>query len=206
MDGILNDYDFQCDVLKLMIEDATFFPSISNVVDHNYFSDRSIMFLVGKFRDYFKKNGLTPSYNDFRLIVKSGNFTDADREGMFAALGTVQMKKTTTYSPDYIKSVAKEYFQQKESVKLANTILKYVSEGKEFSAILRQMNKSMEKINSIVDEGNVLFSITGDTIMKSLTETNEETIPTFIPGFDKYIADYKRILGVEKRSLEVFNA
>ena len=62
--------DFQHKLVKLFIEDSSFFTTINPIVDQNMFTEDVLRRIVGFIKDRYNESGIPPTYVDLSCTLR----------------------------------------------------------------------------------------------------------------------------------------
>lgn len=176
------DEEFQYEAVKAIMEDREVMPSIYKILDQNAFPNKSLAKVVGIIKDFYKKNGYIPDDVSMRVLLRNRAINDEDYSECLNAY--MMVKNSTSMGRETVKETLVEFFQAKSLVKLANVILEAAGKGEDTEKMIKKAQKSFDDIYKAAPEGEVITSISTDTVMTVVTQGNDEVVPTGIKRID----------------------
>lgn len=187
--------EFQYEGVKALIESTDLLPRIYKVLNQNCFADTWLKTVVGVIKDIYKSTGLVPSYKELKgkLIDKKD-----ENEVQYYIETLEKIRNSNEVRPAIIEEELIAFFRAKHRLAAANEFLKdAVFDDK----AVKKLQKKLEEASDLGYDGSIETVIDDDTIMKALMQDDEDFIPTFIPGLDKYING-----GLQRGSIGLFMA
>ena len=118
---------FQYKLTHEFMENHTFFEDLSSILDQNMFTDPNLKTFVGVMKNYFEREGHTPSYEMMEIELRDISHSDKEIETYLAIIEKV--KNTPSDGVDRIKDMAEKFFRQQNIVRTANEILRIAGNG-----------------------------------------------------------------------------
>lgn len=171
--------DFQHKLVKLFIEDCTFFTMINPIVDQNMFTEDVLRRIVGLIKDRYNESGLPPTYEDLELYVR---VHVQDVITLDTILSTIQsLKDISLLGQDIVKEEADRFFKQQNLTKAINKAIEIVKEGNssKYYDIEELIRKALDT-NVSLDMGYNPM----DDIDTALEENYRKAIPTGFTRLD----------------------
>lgn len=172
--------DFQYKLVKLFIEDSSFFTMINSIVDQNMFTEDVLRRIVGLIKDRYNESGVPPTYEDLDLYVR---VHVQDMITLDTILSTIQaLRETSLVGQDIVKEEADKFFKQQNLTKAINKAIEIVKEGNssKYYDIEDLIRKALDT-NVGLDLGYNPM----DGIDEALEETYRITVPTGFSRLDK---------------------
>lgn len=172
--------DFQHKLVKLFIEDPSFFTMINPIVDQNMFTEDVLRRIVGLIKDRYNESGVPPTYEDLEIYVR---VHVQDTITLDTILTTIQaLKDTSMVGQDIVKEESDRFFKQQNLTKAINKAIEIVKEGKssKYYDIEELIRKALDT-NVSLDMGYNPM----DGIDIALEENYRKAIPTGFTRLDK---------------------
>ena len=119
--------DFQHKLVKLFIEDPSFFTTINPIVDQNMFTEDVLRRIVGFIKDRYNESGIPPTYVDLDLYIR---VHVQDVITLDTILSTLQvLRDTDLVGQDIVKEEADKFFKQQNLTKAINKAIEIIKEG-----------------------------------------------------------------------------
>lgn len=169
--------EFQHKLVKLLIEDSSFFTQINNVVDQNMFTEDVLRRIVGYLKDRYSESGIPPRYEDLDLYIRSHV---QDVITLDTILSTIDLLRgLDLFGQDIVKDSADKFFKQQNLTKAINKAIEIVKSGDlDRYYDIEELMRSALQTNSGLDNGYNPM----DNIDEALVENYRKVIPT---GFDR---------------------
>jgi len=119
--------EFQYKLAKCIVEDVTFFPENSNIIDQNAFTESLLRTFVGTVRDYYNKENTVPSYDIILMALRRKANSEIEIEEWEALVK--KLKNTSFEGFNLVKESASRFFKQQKLIKAANMILEKAGNG-----------------------------------------------------------------------------
>jgi len=171
---------FQYKLTHEFMENHTFFEDLSSILDQNMFTDPNLKTFVGVMKNYFEREGHTPSYEMMEIELRDISHSDKEIETYLAIIEKI--RNTPSDGVDRIKDLAEKFFRQQNIVKTANEILRIAGNGDtdKYDACVGLLNDAMTQgIHN--DFGECLFN----HIEETLSDDYRTPIPTGIGKIDE---------------------
>ena len=163
--------DFQYKLVKLFIEDTTFFTQINSIVDQNMFTEDTLRRIVGFIKDRYNDSGVPPSYVDLELYVRTKVYDVITLDTILSTINL--MREADLIGQDIVKDEADKFFKQ------------------------QNLTKAINQAVEIVKSGNVSRYYDIETIIKQALETNTGLDMGYNPmeGIDEALEEnYRRVI------------
>ena len=171
---------FQYRLAHEFMENHTFFEDMSTILDQNMFTDPNLKTVIGVMKNYFEKEGRTPSYDALDIELRNLSRSERELETYSAILSKI--KSIPTDGVDRIRELAERFFRQQNIIRTANEILKIAGNGDiaKYDACVGLLNDAMAKgVHNDFGEG--VFDHLSDT----LSDDYRIPIPTGIGKIDE---------------------
>lgn len=171
--------DFQYKLVKLFIEDTTFFTQINSIVDQNMFTEDTLRRIVGFIKDRYNDSGVPPSYVDLELYVRTKVYDVITLDTILSTINL--MREADLIGQDIVKDEADKFFKQQNLTKAINQAVEIVKSGNvsryyDIETIIKQALET----NTGLDMGYNPM----DGIDEALEENYRRTIPTGFTRLD----------------------
>lgn len=177
--------EFQYEAVKAIMEDREVMPAIYNILDQNAFPNKGLAKVVGIMKDYYHRNGYVPDQVSLKILLRERALNDDDYAECLNAY--MMVKQATDLGRDTIKDTLIKFFKAKYLVKTANLILESASKSEDVDKMIKKVEKEFEKVYIAEPEGEVVTTLTDETIREALMKGEDESIPTGIAKLDKYL-------------------
>lgn len=177
------DVDFQYKLVKIFIEDPSFFEDIASIVDQNAFTDVLLRTFVGTLKDYYQNENVVPSYEMMGLVLNKKAKTQNDIDEWASLIK--KLKFETSYEGySIVKDTALKFFKQQNLIKVANKILEVAGSGDidKYDDCQRYLNDAMIAGNDD-DFGYNIY----DIMDKALANDYTVSIPTGVKQLDEVL-------------------
>lgn len=177
------DVDFQYKLVKIFIEDPSFFEDIASIVDQNAFTDVLLRTFVGTLKDYYQSEGVVPSYEMMGLVLNKKAKTQNDIDEWTALIKKLRFE-TSYEGYSIVKDTALKFFRQQNLIKVANKILEVAGNGDidKYDDCQRYLTEAMIAGND-EDFGYNIY----DMMDKALSNDYTVSIPTGIKQLDEVL-------------------
>ena len=177
------DVDFQYKLVKIFIEDPSFFEDIASIVDQNAFTDVLLRTFVGTLKDYYQNENVVPSYEMMGLVLNKKAKTQNDIDEWASLIK--KLKFETSYEGySIVKDTALKFFKQQNLIKVANKILEVAGSGDidKYDDCQRYLNDAMIAGN----DDDFVYNIY-DIMDKALANDYTVSIPTGVKQLDEVL-------------------
>lgn len=185
--------DYQYKLAKCFIEEPQYFQQVYTIVDQNTFTEPLLRQFVGILKDYYSTSGgVMPSYSTMITILRQRSRVETDIEEWEELIKILQ--NTSTEGCEWVKDNATFFFRQQSVCKVANELIKAVSDGAdrdEYNEIAKHL-QSVLSVTTKEDEGFNPYDII-DIVMAPNANVS---IPTGISGLDEALNG-----GLDKKKL-----
>ena len=171
---------FQYKLTHEFMENHTFFEDLSSILDQNMFTDPNLKTFVGVMKNYFEREGHTPSYEMMEIELRGISHSDKEVETYLAIIEKI--RNTPSDGVDRIRELAEKFFRQQNIVKTANEILRIASKGED-----DQYDRCVGLLNDAMTQGihNDFGEKPFDHINETLSDDYRIPIPTGIGKIDE---------------------
>lgn len=186
--------DYQYRLVKAFVEEPGYFQDVYTIVEQNAFTEPLLRQFVGTLKDYYVScGGVMPSYSTLSTLLKQKARVDTDLEEWDELIKKLQ--NLSTEGCDTVREIATRFFRQQNMIKVANEIIKRVTNGDDES--YEECLKMMEKVLSIGQDDDDGFN-PYDIIEDVLSPNCNLPVPTGINVIDDALNG-----GLDKRKLGV---
>jgi replicative DNA helicase len=172
--------DFQYQLTKIFIEEPHFFEDTAPIVNQNAFTEVHLRTIVGIIKDYYMENGVVPTYELLRMLLKSKANTQVEAEEADAIINKL-MHETSYNGCDWIKDKSIAFFKQQNMVKIAHKILEIAGSGD--LDRYPECQKLIDDMSTIGQEEDFGYNIY-DMMEKALSNDYTVSIPTGVKQLD----------------------
>jgi len=169
--------DYQRNLVKMFIEDKSFFKNIECIVDQNMFTVDVLKRIVGLMKERYALNETVPNYRELDVLIRSKISDSVTLERCLSTLEAI--KNEESMGIDIIENSAEKFFKQQNLVKAINKAQEIIKKGdsSKYDEIEDIIKKALH-VNNHKEFGYKIF----DNLEEVLSEEYRLTIPT---GADK---------------------
>ena len=172
--------DFQHKLVKLFIEDSSFFTTINPIVDQNMFTEDVLRRIVGFIKDRYNESGIPPTYVDLDLYIR---VHVQDVITLDTILSTLEvLRDIDLIGQDIVKEEADKFFKQQNLTKAINKAIEIIKDGNASKYYdIEELVKGALETNVGLDMGYNPM----DGIDEALEENYRKVIPTGFGRLDR---------------------
>ena len=172
--------DFQYRLIKIFIEDHTYFIDYNSIINQNAFTDTYLKTVVGVIKEYYAKYDSVPSYETLNILLRKKAVTEDDIQFYDETIDKI--KRASIEGLEEVGTLAEHFFKQQEMLKISNKLKEIVGSG--------DLDKYEECV-SMWDSVTAIRRRDADTfspfenVDNDLSMQNIVAIPTGIPRLDE---------------------
>lgn len=166
--------EYQCFLVKALIEDQSFFVKINGILDQNMFTNPNFKRIVGLMKDRYNATEAVATYKDLEFMIKSSVSNAIDVNTMCSMLDKINNSEWTT-SIEVIQDISSNFFKQQNMIKAMNKAQDIIKQGKvnQYPDIEEEIKKAID-LNDTDDMSFRLF----ESLESDLRDDYRKTIPT----------------------------
>lgn len=171
--------EYQYKLIKLFLEDSSFFTMIYPILNQNMFTEDVLRRIVGYMKDRYSESGLPPVYDDLELYVRTRVQDVITLDTILSTIKT--LRETSLVGQDIVKDEAERFFKQQNIIKAINMSLEIIKSG-DFNRYfeIEDMIKKALETNISLDMGYNPM----DGVDSALEENYRKAIPTGFTRLD----------------------
>lgn len=190
--------EFQYAAARAVIEDPKMLPTYYKIIDQNMFSNQWLRLIIGVAKDLYKSLGYKPGWMEVKhkALQKATQKYDDD----YINETIDEIRKVPDTEIEFAKREFLGFCKWKTMVYKCKDALKQLGDVCD-DTTYRKICRSFNELIGIEEDATVTTKMTKEFIHEILTDTDEDRIPTYIPGMDERIGG-----GLEKGGIGYFLA
>ncbi len=193
--------DFTYAVIRALIEDPKMLPTYNKIIDQNMFSNQWVRLIICVIKDFYKTYGYKPGWMEITNEALRKASQKYDDEYIKETIQAV--KDVPANQVEYAKRRFISFCKWKTMVYRCKDALQKLGQVSDDcdDATYKKICRSFNELITLEEDNTVTTKMSKEFIIDILTDTDEDKVPTFIPGMDERIGG-----GLEKGGIGYFLA